>query len=478
MTLAPLLLIVATGLSDDKPVFLNLDAEVGRSALIAEVELLEVKKAEWMGRGAKGGALKVRVTSDAGKVWRGFSHLGKTLELKPPAFGPGGATHALGAAMVADNRKRLFVLDKDGKHLLMAGTSRSVGGVPGYRLESWCDYNAVFIHSEMGRKRGEHPWSEVRDVSSAELSAKTTAQRLPRFVELARAMLTGVSADTEWIANGLRGCEASPEVEARILVAALPQLARVDALRATARLRELAGEATPPLPIDGSAGQEDVARAWRMRVEPPAYTQTFKTAAARKEFVFSDPRVWKVEASEKGGWLDHRPGQKYKTPQRSPHNIALIADWTFGDFVLECEMQQTGREYGHRDQCLFFGFQDPTRFYYVHVSTKADAHAHNVFIVNKKPRRAFAKKTTKGIDWGKGAWRKIRLERKGKDIRVWFEDMKTPIMLASDETHGRGWIGFGSFDDEGRVRNIKVWSDSAKRQRTKSFATDAPAKKK
>ena len=213
--------------------------------------------------------------------------------------------------------------------------------------------------------------------------------------------------------------------------------------------------------------------------EPPVYTQTFTEADARKAFTFSDPRVWSVKAAPKGGWLEHRPGQKYKTPQRSPHNIALLADWTFEDFILEAEFLQTGREYGHRDQCVFFGFQDPTRFYYVHLSTKADANAHNVFVVDRKPRRSFAKKTTKGIAWGRDAWHKVRIERsvsKGT-IRVFFDDMKTPIMLADSKTHGRGWIGFGSFDDEGRVRNIKVWSKSAKRERTKAFSTDAPTKK-
>ncbi len=203
--------------------------------------------------------------------------------------------------------------------------------------------------------------------------------------------------------------------------------------------------------------------------EAPAYTQAFTSADAARGFVFSDPRVWSVKPHADGGWLQHVPGQKYKTPQRSPHNIALIADWTFGDFVLECEMLQTGKEYGHRDQCLFFGFQDPTRFYYVHMATKADKNAHNVFLVDRKPRRSFAKKTTKGIDWGKDKWHKVRLERKGARIRVWFDNMTEPIMLAEDATHGRGWIGFGSFDDEGRVRRIKIWSDDAKRAKVRPF---------
>ncbi len=208
--------------------------------------------------------------------------------------------------------------------------------------------------------------------------------------------------------------------------------------------------------------------------ESPVYSQAFVSADAARQFVFSDPKVWTVRHDAKGGWLQHVPGNKYKTPQRSPHNIALIADWTFGDFVLECEMLQTGKEYGHRDQCLFFGFRDPARFYYVHMATKADQNAHNVFLVNKKPRRSFATKTTSGISWGKDQWHKVRLQRKGEEIRVWFDDMTEPIMRAKDGTHGRGWIGFGSFDDEGRVRAIKVWSDDARRERTKGFGRRTP----
>ena len=106
------------------------------------------------------------------------------------------------------------------------------------------------------------------------------------------------------------------------------------------------------------------------------------------------------------------------------------------------------------------------------LSTKADKNAHNVFLVNKKPRRSFARKTTGGIRWGRDSWHRVRVERTLKDgaIKVYFDDMKTPIMIAESKTHGRGWIGFGSFDDEGRVRNIKIWSADAKRERTKAFS--------
>ena len=43
-------------------------------------------------------------------------------------------------------------------------------------------------------------------------------------------------------------------------------------------------------------------------------------------------------------------------------------------------------------------------------------------------------------------------------IRVYFEDMETPIMTAKDQTFGAGYIGFGSFDDSGRIDNVVIRS--------------------
>ncbi len=162
----------------------------------------------------------------------------------------------------------------------------------------------------------------------------------------------------------------------------------------------------------------------------------------------------------------------YKPTVRSPFNIALVADQVFGDFVLEAEVTQTGREYGHRDMCLFFGFQDPARFYYAHIATTPDPHAHNLFIVNKAPRVKFARETSNGVNWGLNVWHKVRLERTLADgaIKVFFDDMSKPILVGEEKTFGAGYVGFGSFDDTGKVRNVKVWARDAEKQPTNFFA--------
>jgi len=189
------------------------------------------------------------------------------------------------------------------------------------------------------------------------------------------------------------------------------------------------------------------------------FEQKFDAESSLKDFVFTDFKAWKWSKEENGGALELTQQSEYTPAVRSPVNIALIADKVFTDFVLEADLIQTGKEYGHRDMCLFFGFQNPTNFYYTHIATAADDHAHNVFIVKNAPRTKIAKETTKGVNWGLNVWHKVRLERTLSDgtIRVYFDDLAKPIMVAEDKTFGAGCIGFGSFDDTGKVDNIRIW---------------------
>jgi hypothetical protein len=189
------------------------------------------------------------------------------------------------------------------------------------------------------------------------------------------------------------------------------------------------------------------------------YEETFEKPESIQQFQFTDPNAWKYGKEEKGGSLELAAQSKYAPAVRSPFNIALLKEKVFGDFVLEADLVQTGKEYGHRDMCLFFGVQDPSHFYYAHMATKADPHAHNIFIVNDAPRTNIAKTTTGGVNWGLNVWHKVRLERKVSDgtVKVYFDDMTLPIMTAQDKTFGAGFVGFGSFDDTGKVDNIKIW---------------------
>jgi len=205
------------------------------------------------------------------------------------------------------------------------------------------------------------------------------------------------------------------------------------------------------------------------------YSQNFEGQNGIDQFSMTDPNAWAIGSITVNGssskTLELTKQSQYKPPHRSPLNMAYVKSTAVGDFVLDVNLLQTGKEYGHRDMCLFFGYQDPAHFYYVHMATATDDHAHNIFIVNDAPRIKISKKTTKGIEWGTEVWHHVRLIRKASSglIQVYYDDMETPIMEANDQTFGLGHIGFGSFDDTGMVDNVKIWSNSTTLKEHKSF---------
>lgn len=201
------------------------------------------------------------------------------------------------------------------------------------------------------------------------------------------------------------------------------------------------------------------------------YEQSFADTTALGAFDFSDPQAWRYSTALGKGGLELFQQSQYAPRVRSPVNIALIAGRQFGDFILEAELVQTGKEYGHRDMCVFFGFKDPSNFYYVHLATQADEHAHNIFIVNDEPRVKIATKTTPGVQWGLGVWHKVRLERRVADgsVKVFFDEGPEPIMEATDVHFDHGQIGFGSFDDTGMVASIRIWGPELAQPRVGVF---------
>jgi hypothetical protein len=172
----------------------------------------------------------------------------------------------------------------------------------------------------------------------------------------------------------------------------------------------------------------------------------------------TDPAGWKVIDTPKGkAYSQFVKASSYKPPVRSPFHRSLVKGLVVSDLVLEADVQSTVKDYGHRDVCLFFGYQDPSHFYYVHLGKKADDHANQIFIVNAKPRTKISTTSTPGTPWD-DAWHHVKVVRRVGDgtIAVYFDDMKKPVMTATDKTFTWGRVGVGSFDDTSNWRNVKV----------------------
>lgn len=189
---------------------------------------------------------------------------------------------------------------------------------------------------------------------------------------------------------------------------------------------------------------------------PLAFFDDFESGAGR--WTQTDPNAWKVAPKDKGQVYSLYRQSQYEPPVRSPFNIARIKELSVSDFVVQARMEQTGKEYGHRDMVVVFGYQDPSHFYYVHIATKSDAAANSIFIVNGQPRTSIAKERTNGTDWSTN-FHDVRIVRNSTtgSIEVYFDDMDKPIMRAEDKTFLAGGIGFGSFDDTGNLDDVIVW---------------------
>ncbi len=213
------------------------------------------------------------------------------------------------------------------------------------------------------------------------------------------------------------------------------------------------------------------------------YEQSFETREGMEDFMMTDASAWELAQTDGNQVLALTGESDYRPPHRSPLNIALIKGLTFGSFILEADIQQTGvrgvpiREYvakhqdtsdspgnAHRDFCFFFGFQDPARFLYIHVAKAGDNNAHQVFVVNESDRTPITDFRAAGANWGLEEWRKIRIVRDLDEgaVEIFFQDMLTPIMIADEVPLAWGFIGFGSFDDTGFVDNIKIWAPETK----------------
>ena len=168
-----------------------------------------------------------------------------------------------------------------------------------------------------------------------------------------------------------------------------------------------------------------------------------------------DPTAWKVVKQGSKSFYSMFKDSSYQPEVRSPVNFALLKEISVSDFVLDVDMRSTQEVYGHQDLCLFFGYQDASHFYYVHLGREADAHANSIFLVNGKPRVSIAQQRTDGTNWTKD-WHHVRIKRdiQTGSIQVFFDDMKKPAMTTIDKHFNHGRVGIGSFDDTGDFDNF------------------------
>ena len=189
---------------------------------------------------------------------------------------------------------------------------------------------------------------------------------------------------------------------------------------------------------------------------PLVFSDDFSDGSAN--WVPTDTKAWKITESEGNAVYENLGGSKYEPPYRSPKNISLLDSHIVGDFVLTARVQSKQEPRDHRDMCLFFGYQDPANFYYVHLGQKTDPHANQIFLVNEAPRVAISEKASAGTPWESANWHDVKIVREVATglIEIYFDDMESPTHVAHDKTFAWGQIGIGTFDDFGLWDDIEL----------------------
>ena len=179
---------------------------------------------------------------------------------------------------------------------------------------------------------------------------------------------------------------------------------------------------------------------------PVLFTEDFENG--RDKWEVTDEGSWALQEGREGkGFGITRRESDYEPEVRSPRHIALIKDVEAADIELTFKVRGPNDTGNHRDCCVFFGYQDASHFYYVHLGARPDPHSGQIMVVDGAPRLALTDNKTL-TPWTEG-WHTVKLVRKAEEglIEIYFDDMDTPHMSVTDKRFGKGRIGIGSFDD-------------------------------
>jgi len=178
------------------------------------------------------------------------------------------------------------------------------------------------------------------------------------------------------------------------------------------------------------------------------------------------PEHWEV-AEEKGS-LVYRliaPGPPGKV--RAPTSWSVLNNFDVTSFIftgrIKCNTEVANV---YRDVDVIFHYQDPTHFYYIHFSALSD-EVHNIIgLVNGQDRvkinhEPAGQSIPRMIDQEFHDF-KVTCNAETGEIKAYLDDMKTPVLIATDKTLGHGYVGLGSFDDTGSFDNISLWGKISK----------------
>ncbi|MFT3740682.1 MAG: hypothetical protein QM786_18175 [Breznakibacter sp.] len=180
-------------------------------------------------------------------------------------------------------------------------------------------------------------------------------------------------------------------------------------------------------------------------------------------YQFSDSSQWVVTKNGKSGKdMKCMGGGADLSKTFIPSEMALIKGLEVGDFVMEFDFVQRGKDFNLRDVCVIYGYADANTFYFAQAASEETKYTHNTFSVeNGKPRKIGTSRN-QGVLWDYEKWQSVVLVRQTATRSVQlYVDGQLVVETAADEGRS-GLIGIGTFGSEFKVDNLKVWAPDNK----------------
>ncbi|MFB9834398.1 PQQ-dependent sugar dehydrogenase [Actinoallomurus acaciae] len=200
---------------------------------------------------------------------------------------------------------------------------------------------------------------------------------------------------------------------------------------------------------------------------PVGHTHVGGTAGA-KNWAPVTPSKWRFDGNQV---ILAEPGTERPGPRRPYEYAVLTKGPKFGTERIDADVRiDTPTDVTNRDVIIVFGFQSDTQFYYAHLSQDNSIYPHNgIFLVDNADRQRLEDQWDPVRSRGAPPsisdlkWHHVTVIRHldTGEIAVYLDHAKDPRMTAVDTTLGAGRVGFGSFDNTGRVRDLKVTGTAA-----------------
>lgn len=173
------------------------------------------------------------------------------------------------------------------------------------------------------------------------------------------------------------------------------------------------------------------------------------------------PEKWQFPGTEV---IQAQRGDDPGPPRRPFEYATLLAGPRFASVQIDAEVRiDEPVTRNDRDVVILWGWQSDTQFYYTHLSQDNTIYPHNgIFVVNNADRLRIddqwngtigAPPSIKDTNYHKI---RVRYCAETGRISVYVDTFDQPRITATNKTFGAGRIGFGSFDNFGRIRNLTI----------------------